>query len=535
MPDVRQILNTLRSLVTQPTHELSRGQRAVRWWFDLCRHCWRELKEDRAAQMASALTFNTLFSLLPTVVLVLVMMHTFIGPDERGKFIDATIEQLVGWLYQSPQLEADTPIVDDGPIASNRGSLPEGNVPAPGADAAPASAAQVPQSAADNPPEDAVIHEISPEESTEQPRDDIEAGPEGRQADYEKTRADMKKKIRDWVVQLEAVDFSRIGVVGVLVFIVGATALLSTIERSFNAIYNISQGRPWIMRVPLYCGVTIMAPVLLASGQVLQDWLILTIGSDSMTVWLAKPMVVAAPVVMTWLVLAVLYTAMPRAHVSIRAAAIGSFVAAVLWVIAIQLLTAYVARAATSSFYGRLYGALALLPLFLMWLWLTWMIILFGLEITYTLQAMGGGQFEMEAMGAKHHASGNPAWLVPIMVQVGRSFEKGTTVSAQNLAQQLQLPMGAINSLTRRLEDEGLLNHIESDGSDQRAGYALAMPADRIAVSRLLDLAHDITTGTQTHGQHPGWAYLTDLAGAQRTAAGDQTLASIINRQTDAG
>jgi hypothetical protein len=61
------------------------------------------------------------------------------------------------------------------------------------------------------------------------------------------------------------------------------------------------------------------------------------------------------------------------------------------------------------------------------------------------------------------------------------------------------------------------------------------MPADRIAVSRLLDLAHDITTGTQTRGQHPGWAYLTDLAGAQRTAAGDQTLASIINRQTDAG
>ena len=64
----------------------------------------------------------------------------------------------------------------------------------------------------------------------------------------------------------------------------------------------------------------------------------------------------------TWLVLWLMYMLLPNTRVSVRMSAVGSFVAALLWVIALQLFTVYVQRAAITT----LYGALALLPLFLL-------------------------------------------------------------------------------------------------------------------------------------------------------------------------
>jgi len=77
---------SFRRLITAPIEELSRGKRSLRYTLDLARHCYIKLGKDRATETAAALTYHTLFSLLPTVVLMLVLFSAFKGLDEYFAF-----------------------------------------------------------------------------------------------------------------------------------------------------------------------------------------------------------------------------------------------------------------------------------------------------------------------------------------------------------------------------------------------------------------------------------------------------------------
>jgi membrane protein len=243
---------------------------------------------------------------------------------------------------------------------------------------------------------------------------------------------------------------------------------------------------------------------------------------------LAATMSVMFPLLATWLVLGAMYKLMPTTTVSLRAATIGSFVAAVLWFIAIELMRLYVARTATGTFYGALYGALALLPLFLLWLWVTWVIILFGLELTYTLQTLRSRQ-EMELQARREvRIVGDPLWLVPMMTRIARAFAAGKPIPDDDLADALQLPLRSVTQLGEHLEAAGLIHRVQSVGRTD-GGFALALPPDRIHVTQLLELGRSLTMGDQTQRLGPDWAVLDQLAQAQQQAAAQMTLQQVLD------
>ena len=77
---MKYIVESLGRLMTQPITELTRKQKRLRYWVDLTHHCTNELRFDKAGQMAAALTYHTLFSLMPMVVVMLVVMASFVSP-----------------------------------------------------------------------------------------------------------------------------------------------------------------------------------------------------------------------------------------------------------------------------------------------------------------------------------------------------------------------------------------------------------------------------------------------------------------------
>ena len=89
----------VRRLLTRPTGELTRAQLALRWSVDLAWHCAHELRADRASQMAAALTYRTIFGLVPFFVLSLIVFNAFGGFQSVGSDLRTKI---YGYLGISP-------------------------------------------------------------------------------------------------------------------------------------------------------------------------------------------------------------------------------------------------------------------------------------------------------------------------------------------------------------------------------------------------------------------------------------------------
>jgi membrane protein len=434
----------MRDLWTRPVDRLGRWHRAMRYSVELAVHGAKELRHDRATQMAAALTYHTLFSLLPTIVLAMVILHTFVAPAEREGFKKSVVEQII------PQQVA------------------------------------------------------------------VNATPEAAAA-----RNEIAARVGQIMESLERVSFGGIGTIGLLVFIYAATGLLATVERSFNTIYGISQARPWYLRLPMYYTVITLGPVVLIAAQALQAFLFRFFSEGSWTNWIVGPAALVAPLMLAWLLFFIMFTLLPNTRVGKRSSAIGSFVAAVLWVVSKDLFSLYV-RHASASFYG----ALGLLPLFLFWLYITWLIVLFGVEIAHTLSAMSSGQFKHLESTRTNDNFVDSAWVVPLMARVAAAFAQGKTIAAEELARALNLPSRSVRQLIVVLEKQGLIHAVHHRES---IGFTLSRPADRIELQQLIDAVESLIPRGAATADDPAWRTVQQLHDTHRAALGRRTLADLLS------
>ena len=494
MPPLKKIPEMIKRLLTQPTDELSRWQRALRFSVNLSRYCWGELSYDRAPQMASALTYHTLFSLPPMIVVMLVVMHGFKGMETYNEKFQ---QNVVEFLLPSSLLAADVTTVESSTVSSR------------------------------------VTFEVGDQELIGTPSDDSEVSSEesvaqARAREQAELRRELASRIQEVMNYLAQINFGGIGVVGLLVFIYGATALLSTVERCFNIIFGLEHQRPWYIRLPLYYTVITLGPLVLIAGQVMQQGFLNFLTEGSWGSWLAGPMVVLSPLLTTWMVLFLMFVLLPDARVHRRQAAIGSFVSAVLWVLGKEIFAIYVSRAAATT----LYGALGLFPLFLLWIWLTWLVVLFGLELCYTLQASGDRDYELKHQQLKK-AEGlviDTDWVVPIGARIAQAFRLGQVCDIDDMSQEISLPARAVRRIIQMLESQGIVHLVA--GPDGKHGYSLAKPAESIRVADLLALGRGMTPQIDLKGCGPAGPLFDELQTAQDTHA-DRTAATLADLAPD--
>ena len=514
-----RLLKYVFDAVRRPREQLSRGQHFVRHSWELAVHCYRQLKRHRADGMAAELTYRTIFSLIPVVVLGLVTFRIVGGLEEVQSKVENQLFSFFGVpeipadYLRSNETQADANTDHNTLVAKVSESSRAGESPAAGGSG---SASEIDMEAA------IAVAEQSGEKDDPPDNDLLESNPVA-QVDPAETqreaRASIRRTLRMVTGQVVALDFKSIGVFGLLLFLYAAVTLANATEQLFNRIYDAPAQRPVHIRLAIHWSMITLGSGLLAmslymSGQFV-EWSG-TVGAGSSTrMYLSHFLSIAA----SWVLLFLLYALMPNTRVSVRAAVVGALVGSLLWEAAKFGFQVYVIKAVP---YSAIYGSLGLLPLFLFWVYLTWLIILFGLILTYTLQTLGSRwppQHDEDTLSA-----GDPDWMLPIMSESAHAFESGDSLGNQGLADRLGLPARVVHEMTSKLVDAAMLRRVSTGAGDEDT-LTLARPADKIGIAEILELAHRVGPTSD----HPAWRSLAHLKQAERAAAAGKTLADLAS------
>jgi membrane protein len=170
---------------------------------------------------------------------------------------------------------------------------------------------------------------------------------------------------------------------GVVFLFIVTGVLIVTIEHTFNQIWQAPDSKKKYALWLLYYIVLLLSPLLIGLSVFVSyyvfslHWLSGTIGA----LGIGKPLFSCLPVVINTFIFSTLYIVIPRNRVKWRDGISGGFIAAILFELSKFLFAFYLKKFST---YELIYGALAIIPIFLMWLYISWLIILYGAFVTHT-------------------------------------------------------------------------------------------------------------------------------------------------------
>ncbi|NND99874.1 MAG: YihY/virulence factor BrkB family protein [Pirellulaceae bacterium] len=514
--------------IRRPREQLTRGQHSVRYAWELTVYCYRQLQRHRAEGMAAELTYRTIFSLIPVVVLGLVMFRVVGGLDEVQQNVENQLYSFFGvpeipeeYLYDQTSLDEEDP-TSAAELTPVDGDNADAEIPA--ALTGPENGTANPDSTAESEDaQDAIVDSTLDEAAkavaaAQESIEDAKVVSKDEEA-RRQSRASIRRTLHEVTSKVSAIDFASIGVFGLLLFIYAAVALADATEHLFNRIFDAPKHRPVHIRLAIHWSIITLGSGLLAMSLYMSGQLVAwagTVGAGSTSqMILARLLSISA----SWVLLFLLYALMPNAYVSPKAAAIGSGVGSLLWEAAKFGFQVYVSTAVP---YSALYGSLGLIPLFLLWIYVTWLIVLFGLILTYTLQTLRGRRLRRRDLSEEDLLHGDPDWMLPIMSEVAHLFQIGKTIDHQQLADKLGLPGRIVHEMVNKLVDAKFLRRVSAGAGDE-ISLTLAMPAEKIRVVDILLLAHK----TRPTSAHPAWKTLANLKQAEREAAEQKTLADI--------
>jgi membrane protein len=169
---------------------------------------------------------------------------------------------------------------------------------------------------------------------------------------------------------------ARLTAVGIVFLFITAMIVLQTIDRALNQIWRVPRPRTTVQRVFIYWALLTVGPVLIGAGLSLTSWLI------SQSLGLVKDVPLAAgalakvvPIGLTGLAFAFLYISLPNRRVLVRDALSGGFLAALAFEGMKHAFAFYITHFPT---HRAVYGAFASVPVFLLWIYLSWLVVLSG-------------------------------------------------------------------------------------------------------------------------------------------------------------
>lgn len=192
-----------------------------------------------------------------------------------------------------------------------------------------------------------------------------------------------QEHLQDFVHQASQLSFA-----GIVSLLVTAVLMIFSMEQAFNQIWRISKQRNIVQAFLLYWAVLTLVPIIIASGFMLSSFLLSITGrvGHSFSSGLEIFFDLAAPYIFSALAFTFLYLGLPNRKIKISHAILGGIIAAILFEIVKSGFSYFIANFAN---YTLVYGALAAIPIFLLWLYLTWVVILLGALFAHELEVVG--------------------------------------------------------------------------------------------------------------------------------------------------
>lgn len=196
--------------------------------------------------------------------------------------------------------------------------------------------------------------------------------------------------IRDYLINF-SIKASQLTTTGIILLVVIALMLMSTINSALDNIWHITKRRSLIGRFLVYWAILTLGPVLIGIGFYSTSYLLALPLVDSVD---TSRLLTLMPFYTTSIAFTLLYILVPNTSVNTRHAIAGGVTAAILFELAKYTFGLYVKAVPT---YQVIYGAMAVIPMFLIWIYVSWLIVLLGAQISYSLSV-----FRMEDIGQHH-------------------------------------------------------------------------------------------------------------------------------------
>jgi membrane protein len=277
---------------------------------------------------------------------------------------------------------------------------------------------------------------------------------------------------------------------GVLLLVWAVIRLLNNIEKSFNAIWGVSSARSWVRKLTDYLAMVIIAPILLlvaSSGTVFLGAHLADLFAGAGWVAQLGDLVQTAlglvPYAVIWLLLTLLYLTMPNTAVSWRAALAAGVVAGTLYQLT-QI--GYVHFQIGVVRNNAIYGGFAALPLLLIWLHISWLIVLLGAEIAFAVDNAGRYARERMAADASHHLRRLLAIRVAVLC-AQRFRRQDRPPTASELADALDAPVRLVHQVLNTLTGAGLLAAVRSADDDESRAFVLARDPQTTRLKDVID------------------------------------------------
>jgi membrane protein len=347
---------------------------------------------------------------------------------------------------------------------------------------------------------------------------------------------EMVKFISNFITNSRA-DSGTAGVVGVLALLVIVVMLFTSVEKTFNDIWGVRRGRNWLTRIIYYWAViTVGALVfftsltLFSAGTVADVYIAkLPFRQELASVYTLLLRSVSA--VLLIVILTLFYRLIPNTRVKWWAALVGAVIVTGLLFLNNYLAFLYLRNVVTTN---RLYGALGMLPILMLGLYIFWLFVLVGGQITYAVQNLHY-RSSQTAWHSLNHATRESMSLLVLLLVARRFKACAPAYSVTELSHVIRVPSQILNESLNRLCDLQLISELPpgdgADPTDHR--YQPARPLDKITL-------HDFRQMFEHYGEAPSGGLLDNvdpvlalyhdrLAACLPAALGDKTLEQLID------
>jgi membrane protein len=251
--------------------------------------------------------------------------------------------------------------------------------------------------------------------------------------------------------------------VGLLLLFWTIVSVLGNIEKSFNDIWGIKKHRSFPRKISDYLSAMVICPLLWivssAATVVIKTQItfvaqkISLVGTISPAIFFALRLL---PYCVVWILFTFVYMFMPNTKVTFRSSVIGGIVAGTLY----QLFQwAYLWSQIGVSKYNAIYGSFAALPLFLVWLQISWLIVLFGAELSFAHQNEEGYEFEPDC--SKISYAFKKLLALRMTHLLVKHFSAGDRpLSPEQIANKLDMPIRLVRQIADELVESGVLSEL---------------------------------------------------------------------------
>ncbi len=307
-----------------------------------------------------------------------------------------------------------------------------------------------------------------------------------------------REEVYYWLMELtemllDEIHGGTLAAFGLVTLIYTITMLLNNIEKSFNEIWQVSRGRPLSRKLSDYFAMIFVLPIFFIMASVVTVYLNTRVEEVNGAIIDLPLMIIAYlfPYLIIWILFTLLFMVMPNTRVRFKSALIAGIISGTVFQLAQW---GYIAFQIGAARFGAMYGSFAALPLLMIWMQISWIIVLFGAELSYANHNVGSYEFEFET---RNISPFNKKILSLYVLQfLITNFMHGAGPSTPDrVSHSLHIPNSLVRSILNDLAEAGLINPVRTE-FDKESSYQPALDINQISIKTALE--HLEHKGTDT-------------------------------------